>query len=128
MSQENVEIVRRVFEAYERDGVSGGIAAMDPEVVWHPADEAPQHGIDAAIAYMRRWEAEWEDLSTVPEEFIDAGEIVFVAVRFAGRGKASGVEVDALVYELYTLREGKIVRMDEFTERAEALAAAGLRE
>ena len=128
MSDENVEIVRRMFEAYEREGAGGGMEALDPGVVWHPADEAPQHGIDAALAYMERWEAEWEELSTVPEQFIDAGEIVFVAVRFSGRGKMSGVEVDALGYELYTLREGRVVRMDEFTERDEALRAAGLSE
>jgi hypothetical protein len=82
MSQKNVEIVRRVFEAYEREGVVRAIAMFDPEVVWHPADEAPQHGIEAAIACMRRWEGEWEALSTVPEQFIDGGDTVLVAVRF----------------------------------------------
>jgi uncharacterized protein len=127
MSQDNSEIVRRVFEAYEREGVSKAIEMFDPEVVWHPADEAPQHGIEAAIACMRRWEEEWEGLSMVPEQFIDGGETVLVAVRFSGRGRASGVEVDDLFYEVFTVRNGRIVRMDEFTEREAALEAAGLR-
>ena len=128
MSKENVDVVRAMFEEYAREGIGGGIGFLDPEIVWNAADEAPQSGIDAARAYMERWELEWDDLSTVPEELIDAGDRVFVAVRFSGRGRASGIEVDALVYEVYTLRAGKVVRMDEFTERSQALEAAGLRE
>ena len=45
---------------------------------------------------------------------------------FRGRGRGSGVEVDSRFYEIYTLRDGKIVRVDEFAERSEALKAAGL--
>ena len=128
MSEENVEVVRAIFEAYAREGIGGGIAFLDPEVVWNAADEAPQQGVDAARAYMERWETEWDHLTTVPEEFVDAGDRVLVAVRFSGRGRSSGIEVDALVYEIYSLRDGKVVRMDEFTERSKALEAAGLSE
>jgi ketosteroid isomerase-like protein len=53
---------------------------------------------------------------------------VVVRAYFRGRGRGSGLEVDARFYELYTLRGGKIVRQDEFTELEEALEAAGLRE
>jgi len=51
-----------------------------------------------------------------------------VTVRWRARGHGSGVEIDALFYEIYTLRDGRIVRMDEFTDRSEALEAAGLSE
>lgn len=121
-----MEIVSAIFDAYAREGVGGGSEFLDPEIVWNAADETPQHGVDAAVAYMERWETEWEELTTVPEEFIDAGDRVLVAVRFSGRGRASGVEVDALLYEVFSLRNGKVVRMDEFTDRSEALRAAGL--
>jgi ketosteroid isomerase-like protein len=53
---------------------------------------------------------------------------VLVIARHRGRGRGSGAEVETLFYEVYTLRAGKIVRVDEFTKRAEALEAAGLRE
>jgi ketosteroid isomerase-like protein len=53
---------------------------------------------------------------------------VVAAVRLRGRGRGSGIEVDARFYEVYTLRQGKIVRMDQFTQRSEALEAVGLRE
>jgi ketosteroid isomerase-like protein len=62
------------------------------------------------------------------EETIDAGDRVVLSAHHRGRGRGSGIKVDARFYEVYTLREGKIVRVDEFTERAEALEAAGLRE
>jgi ketosteroid isomerase-like protein len=62
------------------------------------------------------------------EEIIDAGDQVVVVAHHQGRGRASGVDVDTRFYEVYTLREGKVWRVDEYTERAEALEAAGLRE
>ena len=46
-------------------------------------------------------------------------------MRLKGRGRGSGLEIDALFYDVYTLRDGKIVRMDQFTERSEALDAVG---
>jgi ketosteroid isomerase-like protein len=56
------------------------------------------------------------------------GDHVVAAVRLRGRGRGSGVEVDARFYEVYTLSHGKILRMDQFTQRSEALQAVGLRE
>ena len=53
---------------------------------------------------------------------------VFVTVRFHGRGRASGVEVETRLYEVYMLRDGKVLRIDEYDDRAEALEAAGLSE
>jgi uncharacterized protein len=124
MSRENVEVVRAVFEAYSSSASPQQHLAS--EVVWNPADESPQAGIDAALAYMERWETEWQDLKTIPEEFIDGGESVFTTTHFSGRGRGSGIEVDVRLYEVWALRDGKIVRMDEFINRADALEAAGL--
>ena len=55
---------------------------------------------------------------------MDMGDRVVVTVRLGGRGRGSGVEIAARFYDVYTLRDGKIVRMDQFTERSEALEAA----
>jgi hypothetical protein len=63
------------------------------------------------------------------EELIDAGDQVLVLIRFGGRGKMSGAEVEVLVWNLWTFREGESVRWTYSGEdRAEALEAAGLRE
>ena len=67
-------------------------------------------------------------LETIPKEFTDAGDRVVVTVHFRGRGQESGAEVDARSHHVYTLRDGKTIRMDEFMDRADALKAAGLPE
>ncbi len=128
MSQENVEIVQNLFAEYASSGAGPASALLSPSVVWNAADEAPQHGRDAAKAYMDRWESEWEGLETTPEEFADAGDRVLVTTHFLGRGRASGIEIDTRLYEVFTLHNGDVIRMDEFTDRAEALEAAGLSE
>jgi uncharacterized protein len=128
MSQENVEIVHRVFEEYALHGIQPASELLAPDIVWNPADEAPQHGQDGVRAYMERWEREWEGLKTTPEDFIDAGDRVVVTVHFTARGRGSGIEVEARTYEVFTVRDGVIVRMDEFTERPRALEAAGVSE
>jgi ketosteroid isomerase-like protein len=130
MSEENVEIVRRSWEneVSERHTRAKALETFDPDVVWNPVEEGPSYGLDAYLDYNRRWEAPWEDLEMTAEEFIDAGDRVVVRAYLRGRGRGSGVEVDIRFYWLYTLRGGKIVRVDEFTELEEALEAARLEE
>ena len=124
MSQANVEIVRRFLHA----GVDEAMPYADPGIVWNPIEELPTQGHDAVRASLAHWKAEWDDYEVVPEEFEDRGDRVVVTVRLHGRGRGSGVEIDARFYDVYTLRDGKIVRMDQFTERSEALQAVGLAE
>ena len=128
MSRENVEVVRRSFDAYRRGDLDAALADADSQIVWNPAEEAPMRGVDAVRDYLARWEREWEELETTPEEFIDAGDRVVAIVHFRGRGRTSGIEVDARSYAVYTLRDGKTIEMEEFTDRSEALEAAGLSE
>ena len=124
MSQENVELVRR-FAVAEIDE---GWADADPDIVWNPIDETPVQGIDAAVASLARWQAEWDEYDVFHEEFVDAGDRVVVATLLRARGRGSGIKVEARFYDVYTVLDGKIVRMDEFTSRAEAFEAVGLSE
>ena len=127
MSRENVEIVGRIIDAYDRDPEEA-YSYLDPGVIWNPAEEERSQGIDAVRSYMERWTAEWEDYAHEAEELLDAGDSVVVTVHFSGRGKTSGIEADARLFEVWTLRDGKVVRMDEYTQRAEALEAVELRD
>jgi ketosteroid isomerase-like protein len=128
MSEENVEVVRRAF-AYEVYGVGDRAVAeaiFDPNVMMNPTDERPSYGFEAMRSDYKRWASAFDELEVSAEEFIDAGDCVLVTAYHRGRGRNSGVEVDNRFYELYTLRDGKVVRVDEFTDQPEALKAAGL--
>ena len=81
-------------------------------------------------AFYRDMDAIWAGGASLEvEELIDAGGKVLVLIRFGGRGKASGVNVEALVWNLWTFRDGKPVKWTYFGEdRAQAFEAAGLSE
>jgi ketosteroid isomerase-like protein len=130
MSQANVEVVRRAI-AYEYYGVGDRAEAeaiFDPRVVLNPIDEDASSGFDAMRADMERWASAFDELKVTIEELIDAGDRVVVVTHHRGRGRASGVEVDTRFYEVYALHGGKVSRVDEYIDRAEALEAAGLLE
>jgi len=120
MSQENVEIVREFLSA----DVDAALRYVDAGIVWNPIEELPTQGREAVRASVAHWRAEWDDYRVMPERFVEIGDSVVVTVRLRGRGRGSGIEIDALFHDVYRLREGLIVRMDQFTERSEALAAA----
>jgi ketosteroid isomerase-like protein len=120
MSQENVEIVHRFLSVDDDDEA---LTYADPAIVWNPIEELPTQGHDAVRASLTHWKADWDEYRVIPEEFVDVGDRVVATVRLRGRGRGSGVEVDARFYDVYTLRDGKIIRMDQFTERSEALEA-----
>ena len=124
MSQENVELVRR----FVRDEHGEWLTYLDSAVVWNTANDGSARGVEEVEAAMTRWESTWDDYDVIPEEFIDLGDRVLATLRVVGRGRASGIAVDALFHQVFTLRDNKIVRMDEFINRSEALEAAGLRE
>jgi ketosteroid isomerase-like protein len=130
MSEENVEIVRRAF-AFEIYGVgdrADAEAIFDPYVVMNPTEEGPSYGLDAIRDNFEHWKGAWEELEVTVEELIDAGDRVFLTAHHRGRGRGSGVQVDTRLYSVYTLRDGKVIRVDEYAERPEALEAAGLSE
>ena len=128
MSQENVEAARRIIEAYCRGDYIGASAYLAPDVVWNVGQERPAHGRAAVREMWKRWDSEWVELETVLDEVIDAGDKVLMAVRYRGRGRVSGVEVNDRLFEVHTFRDGRCVHKVDFRERAEALAAAGLSE
>jgi ketosteroid isomerase-like protein len=130
MSEENVEVVRKAI-AYEYDGVGDRAEAeviFHPDVVLNPTDEAPSSGFGAMRSDMERWASAFDELTVTFEEIIDAGDQVVVVAHHRGRGQKSGVKVDTRFYEVYTVHEGKVSRVDEYIERDDALEAAGLRE
>jgi ketosteroid isomerase-like protein len=137
MSEENVEIVRRIYDAVARRDATAVLALHDPEVEMDGSRHrwAELMGTSSFRGHegLRRWSREyyemWENLDHSIEELIDAGEHVVSIVTSRGQGRASGIEVEWKHHAgVWTIRDGKVVRVAWFRTRAEALAAAGLSE
>jgi ketosteroid isomerase-like protein len=140
MSQENLELVRRGFQAFlgghwetRAETLTDDFLSefFDPEVEWHPI---PQ-GVLAGGTYVgfeglrRFWTdffAAWDEISAVPEEFWEADDLV--AVRVQMRGRMQDIEVDETWSLLFTLRNARVMRIDNFSTPDGALEAAGLSE
>jgi uncharacterized protein len=132
MSQENVEIALRIFDAYRRRDFDAALALMDPEVEAHNPPEVPEATIHRGREAVRRdWEQTLElfdDFSIELEEYFDAGEDLLVYLRYRGRSRGSHAEVVAPMAHVWTFRGGKVIRFRQFLDRAEAREAIGLSE
>ena len=133
MSEENVEVIRRGFEAWNRNDFETLMADYAPDVVVVPPAEWPEGsmltGRDDARAEYERMKTSWEEERIEVDELRDLGERVLALFRWCGRGKGSRVEVEHLAAAIYDMRGGMIVRAEFFFEdRPKALEAAGLLE
>ena len=132
MSQENVEIVRRGYDAFNRGDVDRILDLCDPDVEWEdiPSLDIPGAvGTDAVRAYFETVMAAWEQARREPEEIIDlGGDRVLVLCHITARGRGSGIEVDARIGDLLTIREGRLVSWTSYASWARARKAAGLRD
>jgi uncharacterized protein len=131
MSQDNVEIVRRVSAAFASGDLDTVLALVAPEIEWDFShtdtwpEERVYRGYGEIAEFFGRWAGEWDDYRFEVEEVIDAGEKAVAIVRDEGRGKGSGIKLERRHAEVWTLRDGKVVRIEPFDDRAEALEAAG---
>ncbi len=130
MSEENVEIVRRGYAAFERGDVAAMLADADPDLVTYRAepDGATWHGPEGLLEAIADWTADFDEFSSSTDEFIDAGERVVARMRQRGRGQASGVMVEEDFWCVHMLEGGKQVRFEIYRTKAEALKAAGLEQ
>jgi ketosteroid isomerase-like protein len=133
MSQENVETVRRAINAFNHGDLDVWVSVLAPEFVYTPSGAVVGIGgtYRGADGFKRFLESFWDEFDEpVVElgELLDEGDHVLAAVTFRGRGKHSGVATSWDLWQLWTLRDGKAVRGQGFTDKTEALEAAGLRE
>jgi uncharacterized protein len=129
MSRENVEIVRQATEAYRRGALAEALAYMDPAVEWDMShvpvpDPGVYRGFDELAKFDAAWAEIWDTVDIEALEYIEVGDRVISVVRQQGRGKLSGVAVEQTFAQLWTLRDGKIVRVDLYPDLEEAKAAA----
>jgi ketosteroid isomerase-like protein len=130
MSQENVELVRQGWEAFERGDMSQVLDLMSDDLVTHRShpDAATYYGKEGYLDLTADWVEGFDEWSSTAEEFIDAGDRVVVRVRQSARGKTSGVSVESEFWFVFAIAARKVVRLDMLTSRDEALEAVGLSE
>ena len=132
MSQENVEIVRRGYDAFNRGDVEGMIETVDPKARWDLSERvfnpAVYEGHDGIRRFVEEIDEVWDEFHLEPLEYIDAGDKVVVSHLVRGRGKGSGVDVELPSTNVFTLLNGKAIECRMYREHAEALEAAGLSE
>ena len=129
MSQDSVEVVRRVFEAHDRRDWDGVYSLYSPGIVWEDVDGlwgdwGTARGRDGIRAAWRRWLDALERPIFTAEDISAAGDHVLVRVRMSGRGRESGIEVHQVVTMVWTVSAGEVVHVRAFRERADALQAA----
>lgn len=138
MSQENVEFVRRGYEALGRM-LSGRevdralIAELwAPDCVLRPAGILPEssemHGHDGIARFIENQMEAFDELQVEVLELVDAGDRVVVPIRFGGKARYTGMDAAFAVVHVVTLRDGRVARTDMYRDKGEALAAVGLTE
>jgi uncharacterized protein len=130
MSKQNVEIVRRSFEAFARGDLDAAFADYHPDVEWCTASDEPDQEVYRGIDGLRRFAdviAEpWEDRfdgTVSADEFIDRGDWVIVPWHGLLHGRGSGLGIEVKETYAVRLRDGKVVRVDEYRTKEEALEA-----
>jgi uncharacterized protein len=121
-----VDQLRRGYEALNRGDVSVVLELLDPEIEWYepaPSPDAGSHrGRDSFEQFFRGWIESFDGFRVEPEEVVERGDQLIAVVRQSGRGRASGVEVEARLAHVWTVEAGKAVRWEAVADADHALA------
>jgi ketosteroid isomerase-like protein len=132
MSEENLEIVRRMYEE-AKARPEALFEFLDEEIEWDTsaldmAGTAEGRGPETVRTFFRTWTGAFEEWEYEADELMETGDMVIARIRQRGRGKTSGVTVENTFWQVWTLRDGKAIRSTHYREKAEALEAAGVPE
>jgi uncharacterized protein len=133
MSQQNVDLVRSHYEAFTRGDVTAALQMMDEQIEFRVAensvfyDGTPFIGREeVAEKIFRRLGTEWDGFSVKPEALYDAGNVVVMAGRYGGAYRATGRSTNAQVVHVWTIRNGKLAKFQQYVDTAEMRAVVGL--
>ena len=134
MSRENVEVVRRAYEAWNAGDFEAAAELLSPEVEWRLPPNLPDTQTWRSKAELERgleaFMESFEELHAEVQELLDAGDRVVALVRFRGRSAVTGLALEGAGVDaaVWTLRDGKAVKVEMYSGTREALEAAGLSE
>ncbi len=131
MSRANLELMRRVAAGANKRDPSALHELLAPGIFWNVKQTAPDligtyHGISEVQDFFTRWVQAWEEWDWQYPEMQAIGDTVLARMRLWGRGRASGVESEHDIWQLWTFRGGKVIYYEDFASKQEALTAAGL--
>jgi ketosteroid isomerase-like protein len=132
MSQENLKVFHEALDAFNRRDRAAWLALYDPDFENVPPRDWPEsaaiQGPEAVWEFYVESQEPWEGNAFEVGELIDAEDKIVAEVRAQMRGKASGATVAWSYWQVVTIRNGKVLHAEWFTDRPEALEAAGLSE
>jgi ketosteroid isomerase-like protein len=132
MSQENVELVRRVYDLVSRGDIAGLVEIISPQFELHEnvlaPDAAVYHGAEGLETWLDASREAFSDFRFEPERFVERGDWIFAAVHSYGRGKGSGAPFDARYVTAFKIELGEVVFAASYEDLSEALRAVGLEE
>src|SRR5438477_13138197 len=131
MSQENVELVRTAMESFNLEGVDAVAEQIHPDFeTTTPSSLSVEPDTYRGPEGVRRWFDAWEGtidaLRFEVDETIDAGNRVIAVCRMIARSRSTGLELEQGLTMVWTIRDGRAVRLDPYATREEALRAVGL--
>jgi len=123
MSQENVQIISSMYQAFANGDVAGVLSKLSPDVLWLEAenfiyaDRNPYIGPQAVLegVFLRIISA-WNNFTVTPEEILDAGDRVVTLGIYAGTCKATGKTVRAQMVHVFTFENEKVVKFQQYTD------------
>jgi uncharacterized protein len=132
MSQENVEIVRRAYEAWNRGDLDEAAEHLSPDIEWQMPSNLPDaetwRSSDEVSRGLASFLQSWTELRVEVQQIFDAGDRVVALVRYYGRAAVTGLAVEGAGVDaaVWTLRDGKATKVQMYGGTNEALQAAGL--
>jgi ketosteroid isomerase-like protein len=132
MSQENVDLVRAIYDAFAAGDIGGVLALMSPDIVWNEAenfpyaDGNPYCGPEGVLnGVFARIGAEWDGFEAVAQEIIDGGDTIVALGRYRGTCKATGRAMDAQLAHVWRIAGGKAARFQQYTDTLQAARVTG---
>lgn len=131
VSQENVDVIRRIYAVWAKEGSPVPSGLLDPDIEWvNPPDaveRGTRRGVEEFATAVTALGDTFEGVAVDIDEILDAGDRVVVLATLHGRGRGSGADVEHRQGYVWTLRDGKVVRFEWFNSPNDALTAAGVR-
>jgi ketosteroid isomerase-like protein len=133
MSESDLDLLRRGYEAFNRRDVEGLLTFFDPDATWIPSPSAwgagrTYHGHEGVARLLEELERDWQEFQSIPEEFRQVGDLILVLGQVRATPKNGGREIRSPTAWIWEMRNGKALRLQAYTDPRRALEALGVPE